>query len=122
MCVGVSAQKVDSIYFNLYTDSLKKGTYNYINVVGKLSNGNYRPFDSTQLLFSASYGKFFGNSLWIPFETEVEKVEIKVKTRHEPLQTLYRTIYIKKKADDEKLKTADEIMSEPPNKVKRGRN
>lgn len=122
MCVGVSAQKVDSIYFNLYTDSLKKGTYNYINVVGKLSNGNYRPLDSTQLLFSASYGKFFGNSLWIPFETEVEKVEIKVKTRHEPLQTLYRTIYIKKKADDEKLKTADEIMSEPPNKVKRGRN
>ncbi|MCC7515066.1 MAG: hypothetical protein IT212_10300 [Bacteroidia bacterium] len=113
---------MDSIYFNLYTDSLKKGTYNYINVVGKLSNGNYRPLDSTQLLFSASYGKFFGNSLWIPFETEVEKVEIKVKTRHEPLQTLYRTIYIKKKADDEKLKTADEIMSEPPNKVKRGRN
>lgn len=122
MCVGASAQKVDSIYFNLYTDSLKKGTYNYINVVGKLSNGNYRPLDSTQLLFSASYGKFFGNSLWIPFETEVEKVDIKVKTRHEPLQTLFRTIYIKKKADDEKLKTADEIMSEPPNKAKRGRN
>lgn len=122
MCVGASAQKVDSIYFNLYTDSLKKGTYNYINVVGKLSNGNYRPLDSTQLLFSASYGKFFGNSLWIPFETEVEKVEIKVKTRHEPLQTLFRTIYIKKKADDEKLKTTEEIMPEPPNKVKRGRN
>ena len=31
---SVNAQKVDSIYFHLYTDSLKKGTYNYINVDG----------------------------------------------------------------------------------------
>ena len=26
------AQKIESIHINLYTDSLKKGTYNYINV------------------------------------------------------------------------------------------
>jgi hypothetical protein len=34
------AQKVDSIFFHPYTDSLKKGTYNYINVDGKLSDGH----------------------------------------------------------------------------------
>jgi len=33
------AQKVENIYVNLYTDSLKKGTFNYINIDGKLSNG-----------------------------------------------------------------------------------
>ena len=37
------AQSVDSIYFNLYTDSLKKGVYNYINVDGLLSTGSYIP-------------------------------------------------------------------------------
>lgn len=116
------AQKVDSIYFNLYTDSLKKGTYNYINVIGKLSNGNFRPLDSTQLIFTSSYGKFYGNSLWLPFEPTVEKVNITVTARQNPLQILYRTIYIKKKADDEKLKTVDEIMAEPPKRVKRRKN
>lgn len=116
------AQKIDSIYFNLYTDSLKKGTYNYINVIGKLSNGNFRPMDSTQLIFTSSYGKFYGNSLWLPFEPTVEKVDITVKARQNPSQILYRTIDIKKKADDEKLKTVDEIMAEPPKRVKRRKN
>ena len=40
-------QKVDSIYFHLYTDSLKKGFFNYINVDGKMSDGNWQPLDST---------------------------------------------------------------------------
>ena len=54
----VSAQKVDSIYFNLYTDSLKKGFYNYINIDGKLSNGTWQPLDSTQVLFLSDAGFF----------------------------------------------------------------
>ena len=116
------AQKVDSIYFNLYTDSLKKGTYNYINVIGKLSNGNFRPMDSTQLIFTSSYGKFYGNSLWLPFEPTVENVDITLNASQNPSQILYRTIYIKKKADDEKLKTVDEILAEPPKRGKRRKN
>ena len=122
VCGKSQAQQLDSIFFNLYTDSLKKGTYNYINVIGKLSNGSFRPMDSTQLIFTSSYGKFYGNSLWLPFEPTVEKVDITVKARQNPSQTLYRTIYIKKKADDEKLKTMDEIMAEPPKRGKRGKN
>lgn len=118
-CHTVFAQAIDSIYFNLYTDSLKKGTYNYINIVGKLSNGKYRPLDSTQLIFSSSYGKFYGNSLWLPFDADIEKVDITVKNRKKPLQVLHQTIYIKKAADTVKLKTEDEIMDTPP---KRARN
>jgi len=117
--ITVLAQKADSIYFNLYTDSLKKGTYNYINVEGKLSNGSIRPLDSTQLIFAASYGKFSGNSLWLPFDATVEKVDITVKMRKNPSRVIYRTIYIKKKADDEKLKTVEEIMAEKPNPAKK---
>ena len=36
-----NAQKIDSIYFHLYTDSLKKGTHNYINIDGKTSDGKW---------------------------------------------------------------------------------
>ncbi|HRN56303.1 MAG TPA: hypothetical protein PLL71_07620 [Agriterribacter sp.] len=121
-CSTGLAQKVDSIYFNLYTDSLKKGTYNYINVIGKLSNGSFRPMDSTQVIFTSSYGKFYGNSLWLPEAPAVEKVDISVKARHDASQILYRTIYIKKAEDNAKLKTRDEIMAEPPKRVNRRRH
>ena len=55
-----SAQKIEGIYANLYTDSLKKGTYNYINIDGKLSNGHYIPLDTSDIIFTASEGKFSG--------------------------------------------------------------
>ena len=69
---------MESIYVNLYTDSLKKGTFNYINIDGKLSNGKYLPLDSTHLIFWASAGKFSGNSLWIDRNFTPQKVDIKV--------------------------------------------
>ena len=114
--VAVFAQKIDSIYFNLYTDSLKKGTFNYINVEGKLPGGFIGLLDSTQLIFTASSGKFQGNSLWLPFETTEEKINITVKSRQNPSLLISRTIFIKKKGDEEKLKSVDDILNEPPKK------
>ncbi len=113
ICIGcvVKAQKVDSIFVNLYTDSLKKGTYNYINVDGLLSNGRYLPLDSTQVIFWASEGKFYGNSLWLDKDFKHEKVFIKVMLRRNPSISKEFTVYIKKKPDDEKLKTAEELMN-----------
>lgn len=109
------AQKIESIYVNLYTDSLKKGTYNYINIDGKLSNGKYLPLDSTHLVFWASAGKFNGNSLWIDRETALQKVDIKVSLRNNPALVKEFTIYIKQMPDPE-LKTMDEIMKKSKNK------
>lgn len=115
------AQKADSIYFNLYTDSLKKGTYNYINVEGKMSNGRILPLDSSQLVFTASYGKFSGNSLWLPFETTVEKIDITVKNRQNPTLVIHHTLYVKKKNDDGNLKTPEDIIGTPQRKNKKRR-
>ena len=78
------AQKVEKIYVNLYTDSLKKGTYNYINIDGQLSNGKYLPLDSTHLIFWASAGRFNGNSLWIDKDIADKKVDLKVSLRSDP--------------------------------------
>lgn len=110
-----SSQKVESIYVNLYTDSLKKGTYNYINIDGKLSNGRYMPLDSTHLVFWSSAGAFSGNSLWIDKDITIPKVDIKVSLRSNPGVQKEFTIYIKQQPDPE-LKTMDELMNKPKSK------
>ena len=107
-----NAQKVESIYLNLYTDSLKKGTYNYINIDGKLSTGKFIPLDSTNILFTSSDGRFAGNSLWIDPDFKKEKVSIKAVLKSNPSMYKEFMMYIKKKPDDEKLKTLDELMNE----------
>lgn len=111
-CSLARAQKIDSIYVNLYTDSLKKGTFNYINIDGLLSNGRYLPLDSSYLIFSASAGKFSGNSLWVDNHFKGEKVNIKVILRENPALFKQFDVYIKKMPDNEKLKTVDEILKE----------
>jgi len=106
------AQKIDSIYVHLYTDSLKKGTYNYINIDGKLSDGSYLPLDSTDITFSSTDGKFYGNSLYLPPDFPKDKVNIKAVLKSNPAMSKQFDIYIKKIPDPKKLKTIDEILHE----------
>ena len=104
-------QKVDSIYFHLYTDSLKKGTYNYINVDGKMADGKWKPLTSKELNFTSSYGTFDGNQLIIPGEPTVQKVTIKAVLKSDPTLWKEITLWVKKKPDDEKLPTTEEILN-----------
>jgi hypothetical protein len=106
----IQAQKVDSIYFHLYTDSLRKGTFNYINVDGKLSNGKWLPLTAKEISFSSSAGNFDGNSLFIDKNYTEEKVTIKVVLKEDPSLFKQVIIFIKKKEDNEKLKTKEEVM------------
>jgi hypothetical protein len=117
----VKAQKVESIYVNLYTDSLKKGTYNYINIDGKLSTGKFIPLDSTYIIFTSSDGRFSGNSLWLDPDFKKEKVSIKAVLKSNPSMYKEFTMYIKKKPDNEKLKTLDELMNENKSNSKSSR-
>jgi hypothetical protein len=110
------AQKIESIYVNLYTDSLKKGTFNYINIDGKLSNGKYIPLDSTHIIFWASGGKFSGNSLWIDKDSHEEKINIRATLRKDPTMFKEFVIYIKKSPDPQ-LKTLDELMNGLPKQI-----
>ncbi|HEU4472711.1 MAG TPA: hypothetical protein VFR58_16570 [Flavisolibacter sp.] len=107
-----SAQKVDSIYFHLYTDSLKKGFYNYINVDGKLSNGSWSPLDSTQVMFLSDAGYFKGNDLFIDSAYTGEMVKVKAILKSNPSVWKEAVIYIRKRGFDEPLKTNDEILDE----------
>ncbi len=113
----VNAQKIDSIYIHLYTDSLKKGTYNYINIDGLLNTGSYLPLDNTQLILTATAGKFSGNSLWIDEHFTGDKVTITAILKSNPKLAKQFDMYIKRTPDNEKLKTPNEIMNE----IKNGR-
>ncbi|MFN8308025.1 MAG: hypothetical protein U0T79_14725 [Ferruginibacter sp.] len=117
---SVYAQKIESLHVNLYTDSLKKGIYNYINIDGRMPSGRYIPLDSTHLLFWASAGTFKGNSLWIDRNFNGEKIDFKVTLRSNPALFKEFSIYIKKLPDPE-LKSMDEIMKSPKDRSKRSK-
>jgi len=109
---AASAQKIDSIFLNLYTDSLKKGTYNYINVDGRMSNGKYLPLDTTHLIFTSNQGKFFGNSLWIDENFDAPKVQIRIYLKSDSTLQKAFDMYIKTMEDPDNLKTNEQILEE----------
>ena len=104
------AQKIDSIFFHLYTDSLKKGTHNYINVDGKTSDGKWKPLTAKDITFTTSYGTFEGTELVLPDNPTVEKLTVKAILKSDPTLWKEITIWIKKKPDDELLPTTDEVL------------
>lgn len=93
--VVVKAQTIDSIYFHLYTDSLKKGQHNYINVDGKLSNGRWQPMTAKEVEFSCPAARFEGNELIIPVDFKEEKVTVKAILKSNPALIIEKTIWIK---------------------------
>jgi len=99
VALSLKAQRTESIHFNLYTDSLKKGTYNYINVDGKMSDGSWRPMTGKDLKFTSDYGKFEGNSLVLPDEPTVKKITVTATLKENPKMTQNITIWIKQKPD-----------------------
>ena len=112
------SQKVDSIYFNLYTDSLKKQVHNYINIDGKFSNGRWLPLTEKDILFSSTEGKFEGNSLILDSSCTAKKVTIKAVLKSNPAIWREVTVYIKTSPDNERLKTMEEVL-QPANPRKK---
>ena len=119
VCAGVTfGQKVDSIYFHLYTDSLKKGQHNYINVDGKLSDGRWQPLTSRELQFHCATATFEGNQLVIPPDFKDDKVVVKAALKANPAITIQRTIWIKQ-LPDPPLPGRDQVS--PDNRPRRNR-
>lgn len=103
------AQKVESIHFHLYTDSLKKGQNNYINVDGKMSNGRWMPLTSKDIEFSCPEAAFQGNELIIPENFTEKKVTVTAVFKKDPSLRIEKTIWIKQ-LPDPLLPTKDEMM------------
>lgn len=111
---SVQGQQIDSIYFHLYTDSLKKGVHNYINVDGKLTDGRWQPLTSKELHFTASAGRFEGNSLIIDTSFKGATIAVKAALKTNPQIWREITIFMKTVDTLERLKTMEEVL--PGNK------
>lgn len=94
-----NAQELEKLYVNLYTDSLKRGTWNYINVDGQFSNGRFLPLDATHLFYQSSAGEFDGNKLWLPDTLTVQQVHIQVKGKKNHALEARFTVGIKQLPD-----------------------
>ena len=108
----LQAQKPDSIFFHLYTDSLKKGTYNYINVDGKMHDGSWFPLTDAQLLFTTTGGRFERNSLILDTDFAQEKVLITATLKTDTMISKSITVWIKKGIDIEKPRSEEDIRRE----------
>lgn len=118
--VTVFSQKIDSIFFHLYTDSLKKGQHNYINVDGKLSNGQWQPLTSKEIKFSSSACEFQGNELIVPPDFKGEKIKIRAELKNNPATWKEVTVWIKTIPDPASLPAVDEVLkNNPPKKRKK---
>lgn len=106
---GLFAQKVDSIAFHLYTDSLKKGVHNYINVDGKQSNGRWLPLTAKEISFTTSAGYFEGCNLLVPANYSGENIVINASLKSNPALFIRTTIWIKRLPDPQTLPTVDEL-------------
>ena len=114
---SVFSQKIDSISFHLYTDSLKKGQHNYINIDGKLPNGHWLPLTAKEIQFSSSLGEFEGNDLVLPIKFEEKKIQVKAILKNNPAIWKEITIWVKKLPDPAHLPTTEEILKKNrPNK------
>jgi histone acetyltransferase (RNA polymerase elongator complex component) len=108
------SQQVDSIYFHLYTDSIKKGVHNYINVDGKLNNGRWLPLSTKEIELSTTGGKFEGNDLVLPADFSAEKVTVKAVLKTNSAVWKEITIWVKKSANDESLLSGSNIVIPTP--------
>jgi len=106
------SQKIQSIHFNLYTDSLKKGFYNYINVDGKMPDGSWQPLDTSHIILYSNTGFFKGNDLFIDSSFIGDKIIVKAVLKSNPAIRKDTMIYIRKRGFDEPLKSSEEILDE----------
>ncbi|HEX8332110.1 MAG TPA: hypothetical protein VF622_05780 [Segetibacter sp.] len=115
---AAKAQKIESIHFNLYTDSLKKGVHNYINVDGKLSSGSFYPLMASEVVFSSNAGRWEGNSIIIDSAYKNDSVVITASLKANPSVSKNVIIYIKRSSFEGIIKSEKELLEEWKTEIK----
>jgi hypothetical protein len=89
--------KLDSIRFNHYADSLKRGFHYYLNVEGIFSSGKIFPLDTSTVSIEVSEGKLYGQDLLINNnETSIQSVNATAIYKNDERLKALTTIPVKK--------------------------
>lgn len=86
--------------------------HNYISVDGKLSNGNFYPLMTDEVVFSSTAGKWDGNSIIIDSSLAVDSVIITASLKSNPSIKKNVVIYIKKSSFEGEMKTEKELLEQ----------
>ncbi|RYD97504.1 MAG: hypothetical protein EOP50_05660 [Sphingobacteriales bacterium] len=104
------SQSVARFEFHLYTDSLKRGFFNYINIDAQLSDSSWRPLDSTAVIFSSDAGPFRGNDLFVDSSFRCDSATVRAALRSNPKRFIETVIYIRKRPFGD-LPTEEEVIN-----------
>jgi hypothetical protein len=115
-----SAQKLARFEFNLYTDSLKRGFYNYINVEGQFSDSSWQPLDSSRIRFTCSAGAFRGNDIFLDSSYTADTLLVRATLKEDPKRWKECVIYIRKRGFAPLPSEQELLNGTPADKPKRG--
>ena len=83
-----------------------------------MSDGNWQPLDSTQIVLISDAGDFKGNDLFIDSSFKGDKVRVRAVLKSNPKIWKEVVIYIRKRGFDEPLRTDEEILNDLKKKKK----
>jgi len=120
--VAQHSPQVRRIYFNLYTDSIKTVLNYYVNVEAELSNGRFRPMDTSMVEIRADQGHMSGNEWVAPRNIGFDRVRFTVNLKTDPALRDEVTVYLKRAIDPRDDPAAGDIeMPVVPKELQRRR-
>lgn len=91
---------LESIRFNHYADSLKRGFRFYLNVEGIFSSGKIYPLDTTTVKFETSAGKLLGQDLLLNSNDAVTRfITVTATNKNDTSMSISGTIPVKQLSD-----------------------
>jgi len=90
---------LESIRFNHYADSLKRGIRFYLNVEGAFSSGKIYPLDTAAIKFTTSAGKLLGQDLLLNPDDATRAITVTATNKNDPAMSISGTIPVKQLQD-----------------------
>lgn len=114
LACNLSLPYVQSLRFNLYTDSLKRDNPFYLNVEGRFSSGRVYPLDTGMVAFEkAGGGTLEGNVLTVTSEqTNVKMIKVYTWLKADPMMRDSVTIPVKILPDPSTLPSEQQLLDQ----------
>lgn len=100
LTTSLTIPRLESIRFNHYADSLKRGIRFYLNVEGNFSSGKIYPLDTAAVKFTTSAGKLLGQDLLLNSnDATTRSITVTATNKRDPSMSISSTIPVKQLQD-----------------------
>lgn len=97
----ITLPHLESIHFNHYTDSLKRGVHFYLNVEGSFSSGKIFPLDTSAIRFETTGGRLLGQDLLLSDST-INAITVTAIYKNDSAIQTVTSIPVKQLANDDR--------------------